>query len=126
MIQNMIKGGTLVLGISFLAAGQSDKVPAGTEVAVRLNESIDGRYPSDSRIYTGVIDRDVRDRSGRVVFPRGSETELILREYSPTEVVLDIESIAVDGRRYVVSTTDESFRSKDAVGGNRRTGKYVG
>lgn len=109
---------------------QTERVANGTEITVRTNETIDARSPSDGRIYTGVIDRDVTDRSGHVVIPRGSNAELITRDVTKDTVVLDIESIDVNGRRYTVSTEDTAVPTdsgrKEGVGANKRTGKYVG
>lgn len=111
------------------AAIAQDRLPAGTQITIRTNEAIDGRYPGDGRIYRGIVDRDVLDRSGRVVIPRGGDAELMLREPSRNEVVLDLESIMIDGRRYAVETTEPitgADRRKEGVGANDRTGKYVG
>jgi hypothetical protein len=116
------------LSVSLLA--QVDRVPVGTEVTVRTNESIDAKNPSDSRIYTAVVDRDVRDNTGQVVIPRGSNAELIMRDVDHDTIVLDLESVNVNGRRYVVSTTDQPVTgegaNKEGVGANKRTGKFVG
>jgi hypothetical protein len=110
---------------------QTDRVPAGTQIMVRTNESIDANSPSDSRIYSGVVDRDVMDNSGRVVIPRGSDAELIMRNSSDDEIVLDLESVTVNGRRYSVDTSSETVASgaeerKEGIGKNERTAKYVG
>lgn len=111
-------------------SAQSDTVRAGTQIVVRTSESIDARSPSDSRIYRGVVDQDVRADNGRVVIPGGSNAELILRNSGRDEVVLDLESVDVRGQRYSVSTEDQSVgvagNEKEGVGANRRTGKYVG
>lgn len=121
---------TLALCTSVAVFGQTDRVPNGTEVTVRTNEAIDAKSPSESRIYTGVVDRDVLDNAGKVIVPRGADAELIVRDVSAQEVVLDLESVTVDGRRYVVSTTDKVVTAdesgKEGVGKNKRTGKYVG
>jgi len=119
----------VALAMSFgLAAQSSDTVPVGTSVTVRTNDTIDTRNPSDGRIFTGVVDRDVLDNSGRVAIPRGSNAELIVRNIGDHESTLDLESISVNGRRYIVSTSDESVTAerKDGLGKNSRTGKYVG
>lgn len=120
----------LLLGASLTLCAQSDVVPTGTSVTVRTNETIDAKSPSDSRIYTGVVDRDVVDNAGRVVIPRGSDAELILRDASKDQVVLDLESVNVNGRRYAVSTSDEAITGtgsqKEGIGKNKRTAKYVG
>jgi hypothetical protein len=129
-MRNVIPAIVLAAGFGFCLNAQVDRVPAGTEVVVRTNETIDAKHPSDSRIYSAVVDRDVTDRSGRVVIPRGSEAELIMRDASDSEVVLDLESVTVNGQRYAVNTSSESVSAgesrKEGVGMNERTGKYVG
>ncbi len=114
--------------IGGLAAQPRDTLPPGTQIQVRTNESIDARRAGDGRIYSAVIDRDVRDPDGRVLISRGSNAELIIRDVNRGEMVLDMDSIMVNDRRYVVSTTDQQFEGdrKDGVGSNSRTGKYVG
>jgi len=122
---------TLLVGIFACSlAAQRDRVPEGAEIVVRTSEPVDARHPSDSRIYHGSVDRDVQDRDGRTVIPRGSEVELIVRNASKSDIVLDLESINVKGRRYSVDTASEVVSGdgsrKSGVGANKRTGKYVG
>jgi len=116
--------------LSCSLAAQGDRVSAGTEIVVRTSEAVDARHPSDSRIYLGTVDRDVRDRDGRIAIPRGSEVELITRNASESDIVMDLESIAVNGRRYAVDTASQVVSGdgsrKEGVGTNKRTGKYVG
>jgi len=117
----------LVAAVTLFA--QSDRVPAGTEVTVRTNESIDGNSPSDFRVYTATIDGDVTNRDGRILIPRGSQAELILRDADSNNVVLDLESITVNGERLSVVSTPERVAAeggKEGVGTNKRTGRYVG
>jgi hypothetical protein len=127
-IRNVLSLTTLAVGLSAAAFAQADRVPVGAEIVVRTNETIDANHPSDSRIYTASVDRDVFDRNGKVVIPRGAEAELIMRDASNDAVVLDPESINVHGTRYAVSTTDETVDAnrKEGVGGNKRTVKYLG
>lgn len=119
---------TVTLAVTALA--QQDRVPSGTEITIRTNGRIEAKNSNQGRIYTAVVDRDVRDRSGNVLIPRGSDAELIIRSTSNRELQLDLESVSVDGRRYVVSTSDEVISSegneKEGVGANRRTAKYAG
>ncbi len=119
---------TVVFGVS--AWAQQDRVPSGTEITVRTNGRIEAKNTNQGRIYNAVVDRDVRDGSGNVVIRRGADAELIVRSTSNRELQLDLESVSVDGRRYVVSTTDEVISSqgndKDGVGANQRTAKYTG
>jgi hypothetical protein len=115
---------------AFPAAAQTDRVAAGTEIVVRTNETVDAKHPADSRIYSGAVDKDVTDRSGRVVIPRGSNAELIMRNASDNEIIMDLESVEVEGKRYTVNTASESVgaveNEREGVGANKRTGKYVG
>jgi bifunctional DNA-binding transcriptional regulator/antitoxin component of YhaV-PrlF toxin-antitoxin module len=131
-MRNVIQSAAIITGLSFSLAAQVDRVPAGSEIVVRTNETVDAKHPSDSRIYSAVVDKDVTDRSGRVVIPRGADAELIMRDASDSEIVMDLESVNVNGRRYTVNTSTETLSSssadnrKEGVGANERTGKYVG
>ena len=129
-MRNVIQSAILSMGLGFCLLAQTDRVPAGSEIVVRTNDVIDARHPSDGRIYTAVVDRDVTDNQGRVVIPRGSDAELIAREIDDKEVVVDLESVNVNGRRYIVDAQEQSVISEDkrkeGVGMNERTGKYVG
>jgi hypothetical protein len=130
-MRTFVHGAAILLTASSMLVAQTDRVPAGAEIVVRTNDTIDARHPSDSRIYSGVVDQDVTDRSGRVVIPRGSNAELIMRDSSDSEIVVDLESVEVDGRRYVVDSASERVaaeteREREGVGANKRTGKYVG
>ena len=55
-------------------------VPAGTEIAVRTNESIDARDTSQGTSYAAQVDRDVVDTAGNIIIPRGSEARLVVRQ----------------------------------------------
>ena len=123
----------LLMGFAITLAAQTDTVPAGTNITVRTNDSIDIRNASDGRVFTGVVDQDVRDRQGDVAIPRGANVELIGRNVGREEVALDLESVSVGGRRYIVTAGNESSsgsdtegREKDGIGKNQRTAKYVG
>jgi hypothetical protein len=103
-------------------------VDAGTNIVVRTNESIDTN-DSDGRVYLGVVEQDVMDRNRRVAIPRGSDVEMIVRESSNKELVLDLDSVMVNGLRYGVASEQNivtSEQQKEGLGANKRTGKYVG
>jgi uncharacterized protein YcfJ len=43
------------------------------------------------------------------------------------DLILDVDSITVEGRRYRVSTADQELENqRQGIGGNRRTGEFVG
>jgi hypothetical protein len=50
------------------------------------------------------VDRDVRGTDGRVAIPRGSAVELIVRGSQRGDLLLDMESVVVNGQRYAVRT----------------------
>ncbi|HEY2843941.1 MAG TPA: DUF3011 domain-containing protein [Bryobacteraceae bacterium] len=103
----------------------STRVEPGTTVAVRTNEYIDSDH-ADGRIFTGEVDQDVLDRDGRLSIPRGSNVELIVRVAADNDLVLDLESLFVNGQRYAVRAEPQRVEAPDGVGANRRTGAFAG
>jgi hypothetical protein len=103
-------------------------LPVGTEVAVRTNERIDSRDVVEGQTFSAQIEGDIRDTDGSVVIPRGSDVRLVTRRVeSNGDITLDVDSITVAGRRYRVSTANEELQNRrDGVGGNARTGEFVG
>jgi hypothetical protein len=91
----------------------------GTVIPVRTDEAIEVER-SDNRIYTGVVDRDVRGDDGRLAIPQGSEVELIVRATSDNNLVIDLESVVANGERYAIKTDAkriESQRDDSLIGG---------
>jgi len=110
------------------AAMERVVLPAGTEVDVRTNERIDSRDVVEGQSFSAQLNEDIRDQGGSVVVPRGAEVRLITRRLEENgDITLDVDSITVQGRRYRVSTTDQELQNRrDGVGGNKRTGQFVG
>lgn len=117
-------GGVILLAASMWA--QTNTVPAGTKIEVRTNDTIDMKNSSDGRIFSGVVNQDVMDSAGNLVIPRGANAELIVRNVSSKDMAVDLESVSANGRRYVVAASEYDRGSKDGLGANKRTGKYVG
>ena len=126
-------GLALVAGLSFVPSGISQerdrdrfrndgdrvtRLEPGTNIAVRTNDSIDvERF--DNRVYYGTVDQDVRGDNGRLAIPRGSRVELIVRVMRDNDLVLDLESVNVNGQRYAIQTDRnrvESQRDNSLVG----------
>jgi hypothetical protein len=103
-----------------------EHIPAGTRVSVRVDQPIDVRDRSDGRIYTGAVVEDVHARDGAVVIPRGSPAELIVQNLGDRDVAVDLESITVNGRRYMVGAETYNNYRRSGVGKNSRTGEFVG
>ena len=57
------------------------------------------------------------------MIPRGSRAELVA-EANGDDTNLDLRSVTVDGRRYLLTTQERS--NTRGLGANKRTAKYVG
>jgi hypothetical protein len=116
----------LLLG--FQISARAEQVAPGTEITVRTNERIDLDKWDRGRIYPATVDRDVRAIDGDLVILRGSPAELIVRQVGDHDLALDLESVTVNGRRYLVNAPGEAVNThrRPGVGENARTGKFVG
>jgi hypothetical protein len=114
------------------ASNRRLEVPAGTELVVRTVETIDSRNSGPDQPFSAIVEREISDASGRVIVPEGSSAQLMIRQVSSggktgsPEMVLDVQSITVDGRRYLVSTTDLTEDNDRGLGANKRTAATVG
>jgi len=106
-------------------------IPAGTTVEVRTTEKIDTQT-MDGRIFTGTVENDVRDTQGRLAIPSGSPAELVVRRGEDNDLVLDLDSVTVNGRRYGLDATRNPVGTsgnviKDSgIGANKDTAIHVG
>lgn len=94
------------------------KIDPGTLIAVRTNETID-TDKKDDLMYTGFVDQDVRGENGRLTIPGGALVELAVSAARDNDLVIDLESVRVDGQRYAVSADanrDEARRDDNLVG----------
>ena len=109
-------------------AMHAETIAACTFIAVRTDRDIDARDTANGRVYPGVVDKDVYDANNKLVIPRGSDVELMVRETGKHELALDLDAIVIKGERYSVTSYDVTKRgeNKDGVGANGRTAKYVG
>jgi len=105
--------------------GRYTVLAPGTVVSVRTNEYIRANS-ADYRVFSGVVDQDVRGTDGGLAIPRGSSVELIARTEPDNDLILDLESVTVNGQRYGIDTDSKRVESRDGIGANRRTGEYVG
>jgi hypothetical protein len=113
-------------------SSRSLEAPAGTELVVRTVETIDSRNVGADQTFSAIVEEEVTNATGRVIVPEKSSVQLIIRQLpsggatgSP-ELVLDVQSITVDGRRYLVSTTDLTRGSDTGIGENKRTAETIG
>ena len=131
----IITAGCAFLAVSALAQDRDrdrdirndlNTIPAGTQVRVRTDQTIDVRDRSDGRVYTGTVAEDVMGPDARLLIPRGSRAELIVQNVGDRDLTIDLESITVDGRRYMVTAEAYDRARRTGLGENKRTGEYVG
>ena len=109
------------------------QLPVGTEISVRSEETIDSGRAAEGQTYAAEVANDVLDAAGDLVIPRGSNAQIVIRSASKggrirgaSDLVLDLQSVSVEGQQYQLSTTDLAQRGKEGIGANRRTAEYTG
>ena len=107
-------------------------LPAGTEISVLTNDSIDSKTANQGQVFSADVAQNVVDSSGGVVIPKGSEAQLVLRGVNSggvtgtSDLALDLQSVKVNGHRYTVSTEDVEQQGNAGLGKNKRTAEMVG
>ena len=108
-------------------------LPAGTKVPVRTEDSIDSAKAVEGQTYAAEVADDVLDANGDVVVPHGSNAQIVIRSASKgghirgaSDLVLDLQSISVEGQQYTVSTADLEQKGRSGVGANKRTAEMTG
>jgi hypothetical protein len=106
-------------------------IEPGTSVQIRTTEEINSSAV-DGRVYTGTIENDVRDAQGRLAIPAGATAELVVRRSPDNDLVLDLDSISINNRRYAVDATRNRIGTSgvdirnSGIGANRETARNVG
>jgi hypothetical protein len=107
------------------------KIESGTSIQVRTTQPIESNV-MDGRVYTATVESDVLDAQGRLAIPAGSTAELVVRRDADNDLVLDLDSITVDGRRYGVDATRNRLPGagvdirNSGIGANKETARNVG
>jgi outer membrane lipoprotein SlyB len=109
------------------------EIPAGTQVSVRNEELIDSSKTVEGQTYAAEVTNDVLDAKGAVVIPRGANAQLVIKSVSSggrirgaSDLVIDLQSVSVDGQQYSISANDIVKEGKEGVGTNKRTAEYAG
>jgi hypothetical protein len=108
-------------------------LPEGTQIAVRCEETIDSAKAAEGQTYAAEVARDVNDDAGALVIPRGANAQIVIRSASKggrfhgtSDLILDLDSVSIDGRSYRLSTVDIVERGKPGMGANKRTAEFTG
>jgi hypothetical protein len=109
------------------------ELPPGSEISVRTNEAIDSATATEGQTFDAQVTRDATDAAGDVVIPRGADARIVIRSASKggkiqgqSDLVLDLQSITINGKEYALTTSDMTKQGKEGIGANRRTGVYTG
>jgi hypothetical protein len=109
-----------------------EMLPSGTELTVRTAEDIDSSTAVVDQTFAAIVERDILGESDNMIIPAGSHAVLVVREISAggttgsPDMVLDLQSMTVSGRRYLVSTADLKEDSGTGIGNNKRTAETIG
>ncbi len=109
------------------------ELPAGAEIPIRTNETIDSAKSAGGNVYEAELAEDVTNGTGTVVIPKGSKAELTVVSASQggkirgaSDLVLTLASVTVAGKKYALDATNVEQRGKEGVGANKRTATYTG
>jgi hypothetical protein len=112
---------------------QTFVIPAGTEVSVRNDETIDSSNAVEGQTYAAEVTGDVHDANGAVVIPAGANAQMVIKSASKggrfrgaSDLVVDLQSLSVAGQRYAVNSTDLEEQGKQGIGKNKRTAEFLG
>ncbi len=124
--------------------GQYPTIPAGAQITVRTNEPINVATNASAgtssnapgavvgKAYSAVVSQAIFGQSGNTIVPAGSPAELVVRQvqsggtFGTPEVALDLQSITVNGQRYLVTSGPITQQGSQGLGANRRTATFVG
>ena len=108
-------------------------VSAGAQIPVRVAETIDSGIATEGQTFASAVTQDILDAAGDVVIPRGSNARVIIRSASKggrikgaSDLVLDLDSVSIHGKRYRLDTEDIVEKGRDGVGKNKRTAIFGG
>ncbi len=111
-------------------------VPAGTDIAVRINETLNAKTSNVGDQFSGELTSGLMTRSGEVVFPRGTQVsgQVVASKGQGRfkgQAVLAIELNEIGGApvtagEYVVSEKGKGKRSAVLIGGGAGAGALIG
>lgn len=118
----------LICLVCIAAYAQTTRVlPEGSEIKVRTDTAIPAK-PQIGATYSATVSENVLDRSGAVAIPRNARAQLVaVAGEKADDTLLDLRSVTIDGRRYLVTAANAPGSSgSEGLGANKRTAKYVG
>ena len=93
---------------------------------MRTNEEIDSQTAEEGQTFDVQVTRDAKDAADNIVIPRGSGARVVIKSASKggrfrgtSDLVLDLESVTIDGKPYTIDTSDISQKGKSGVEGQQ-------
>lgn len=118
---------TVVNAQQIVDGRNTDIIDAFTTMIVRVPDGI-STDESDGRVFRSFVAQDVRNRRRALIIPRMSEVELIVRRLPDNEMVLDLDSVTVNGERFGLDAAPHAVESECNCSGatNKRAIEYAG
>jgi hypothetical protein len=113
-----------IVGMLLASSAWAQTLPKDSQIKVRTDTAIPAKPPANAK-YAASVSNDVADSSGNVVIPRGARAQLVAVA-NGNDTTLDLRSVTVHGRRYLLTTQDNKSSAPGGLGANKRTAKYVG
>jgi hypothetical protein len=115
-------------------------IPAGSELAIRINQSINVKHTQPGSRFDGEVVDAWTDSNGRVILPKGTPVEGVVdtshkRGHFKGASILQLRltSLTLDGTRYPIETRDmtrtkkgKGKRSTAMIGGGAGLGMLIG
>jgi hypothetical protein len=106
-------------------------IATGTEIQIRTNETIDSDNASPGQLFPAEVTEAVDDLSGGIGIPAHSSAKLLILSMSSGNVsspdlVLDLDSVTINGRVHRVYTSELKESNGKGVGENKRTAEMLG
>src|SRR5262245_13766838 len=131
-----IVGGATFLALSLAAVANAQQIVNGrntdiidvfTTMTVRVVDPI-RTDEIDGRVFPSFVAQDVWNRRRSLIIPRTSKVELIVRRLPDNEMVLDLDSVTVNGERFGLDPAAYAIESESNCLGatNKRTIEYAG
>lgn len=119
---------------------QDVDIPAGTELAIRINQTIDTKNTPAGTRFSGELEDPYRDSHGRVILPKGTHVEgRVVASHNgghikgESLVELRLTSLTLNGSSYQLRTHDvvrehkgKGKRSAALIGGGGGLGAIIG
>jgi hypothetical protein len=119
--------GAYVPPVNFVPANVT--LPAGTGLAIRINQRIDVKHAAPGQRFTGVLSENI-SQDGKVVLPRGTQVRGVIdaahrRGHFKGRSVLELRltSLVSNGQTYPLETADFVASKK---GKGKRTAGFIG